>query len=52
MPRSYRLGRRQAAVDRTYKAILDAARGIWFEHGPRGLSARKIAAVRRPEPAA
>jgi len=31
------------AASRT--AILDAARGLWFEHGPRGLSARKIAAA-------
>src|SRR5690349_10799904 len=34
MPRSYRLGRRQAAVDRTYNAILDAARQLVTELGP------------------
>ncbi len=34
MPRSYRLGRRQASVDRTYKAILDAARELVTEQDP------------------
>ncbi len=35
--------RRPGAASRT--AILDAARSLWFAHGPRGLSARKIAAA-------
>jgi AcrR family transcriptional regulator len=34
VPRTYRLGRRQAAVDRTYNAILDAARQLVAELGP------------------
>jgi len=33
MPRSYRLGRRQASVDRTYKAVVDAARDLVTELG-------------------
>jgi AcrR family transcriptional regulator len=32
--RSYRLGRRQASVDRTYRSILDAARELVAERGP------------------
>jgi len=34
MPRSYRLGRRQASVDRTARSILDAARELVAEQGP------------------
>jgi AcrR family transcriptional regulator len=34
MPRAYRLGRRQASVDRTYRSILDAARDLVAERGP------------------
>jgi len=34
MPRAYRLGRRQASVDRTYRSILDAARELVAERGP------------------
>src|SRR6266851_5528140 len=34
MPRSYRLGRRQASVDRTYRSILEAARELVAERGP------------------
>ena len=34
MPRSYRLGRRQASVDRTAQSILGAARELVAEMGP------------------
>jgi len=34
MPRSYRLGRRQASVDRTRRSILDAARELVAADGP------------------
>lgn len=33
MPRPYRLGRRQASVDRTHRSILDAARELVAERG-------------------
>jgi len=39
--RPARRRRGPGAASRT--AILDAARRLWFEHGPRGVSARKIA---------
>jgi AcrR family transcriptional regulator len=35
MPRSYRLGRRRAAVDRTAEIVLRAARELVTEHGER-----------------
>jgi AcrR family transcriptional regulator len=34
VPRSYRLGRRQASVDRTARSILDAARELVAKDGP------------------
>jgi AcrR family transcriptional regulator len=34
VPRSYRLGRRQASVDRTARSILEAARELVAEQGP------------------
>jgi hypothetical protein len=43
MPRTYRLGRRQAAVDRTSTAILQAARELVAEAGP----ATSVAALAR-----
>ncbi len=44
MPRSYRLGRRQASVDRTHRSILDAARELVAE---RGSAAPSVGAVAR-----
>jgi AcrR family transcriptional regulator len=43
MPRPYRLGRRQASVDRTQRSILDAARHLVAERG----SAPSVGAVAR-----
>jgi len=43
VPRAYRLGRRQASVDRTYRSILDAARELVAEQGPAAPSVGAVA---------
>ncbi len=43
IPRPYRLGRRQASVDRTAAAIVSAARQVLIEGSPSGLSVGAVA---------
>ncbi len=43
MPRSYRLGRREASVSRTHERILDAARSLFAEVGFHGVGLEEVA---------
>ena len=43
MPRTYRLGRRQASVDRTATSVVRAARELIAERGTRGVTVAAIA---------